>query len=177
MGIAKILKSGKIRLNVIDKKIEIIDTQDFIAYNCLNASDGDMFIEKYVGQVLEEEGWEVNYQGLKNGFSDRGIDLIAYKDGAVNAIQCKYVTSFLTKSKIEWILYKVSKLLDETCSKYPKKTSFTLIVSDVELSFQKEEKKFQSNIFRHCKNRVSAFTILFWTTITFKTRSNSIFVR
>lgn len=141
MGIAKFLKSGKIRLNLNDRKIEIIDTQDFIAYDNLKASDWGYVYEKFVGQVLEEEGWEVDYQGLKNGFSDRGVDLFAYKDGYVNAIQCKYVASFITKSRIEWILYKASKLLDETYSKYPKRTSFTLVVSDVELCFSKKKRK------------------------------------
>jgi hypothetical protein len=141
MRIAQFLKSGRIRLNVIEKRIEIVDTQKFIDYESLNPSDWGYVFEKFVGQVLEDEGWEIDYHGLKNGFLDRGIDLIAYKNGAINAIQCKYVTSFISKSRIEWILYNASKLLDETCFKYPKNTFFTLIVSDIDLSFSKKKRK------------------------------------
>lgn len=141
MGIANFLKSGKIRLNVLDEKIEIIESQDFIFYDSLSASDWGYVYEKHVGQVLEEEGWEVDYRGLKEGFLDGGIDLMAYKGGVVNSIQCKYLTSVITKSTIEWLLYKASRLLDVTSLKYPKKTLFTLVVSDVERSFSKNKRQ------------------------------------
>ena len=140
MGITKFLKSGMIRLNSVEKRIEIADLHNFIAYDSINASEWGYVYEKYVGQILEKEGWKVDYCGLQYGFSDRGIDLIAYKDGVANFIQCKYVTSFISKNKIEWILYNASRILDEASLKYPKKTWFTLIVSDVELSFSKKKK-------------------------------------
>lgn len=141
MSIVKFLKRGRIRLNVIDQKIEIVDSRDCIFYDSLNVSDWGYVYEKYVGQVYEEEGWIVDYHGMNKGFLDEGVDLIAYKDGIINAIQCKYVTSILSKSKVEWILFKASKLLDQLSLEYPKKTFFTLVVSDVEQSFSKKGRK------------------------------------
>lgn len=44
----------------------------------------------YVGGLLENDGWRVNYHGIKKGRRDGGVDLICEKDGATALIQCKY---------------------------------------------------------------------------------------
>jgi hypothetical protein len=48
---------------------------------------GELY-EKHVMQVLEEQGWTVEDYG-ENGIYDRGIDIIAHKDGVYRYIQCK----------------------------------------------------------------------------------------
>jgi Holliday junction resolvase-like predicted endonuclease len=50
---------------------------------------GDEF-ERYVGQCYENEGYKVEYRGLKLGLEDGGIDLIARKGNETLLIQCKY---------------------------------------------------------------------------------------
>lgn len=143
MGIAKFLKSGKISINEIDKKIEIVEEQLSIPYEELNDSDWGYIFEKYVGQIFESEGYFVEYCGLEKGFLDRGIDLIATKENEVNFIQCKFTNGvrIISKSRIEWILYKASSLLNENYEKQNKKIHFTLIVNSKENSFSKRKYK------------------------------------
>lgn len=46
--------------------------------------------ERYVGYLYEEQGWEVSYQGIVEGFSDLGRDLICVRGDDVQIVQCKY---------------------------------------------------------------------------------------
>jgi Holliday junction resolvase-like predicted endonuclease len=141
MGIAKYLKAGKICINTSEKQIEIADRQIILPYNKLNDSDWGYVYEKFVGQKLESEGYEVIYNGLEKGWLDRGIDLIAIKNNQLNFVQCKYSCGNISKSKIEWILYKASRVLFENYAKYNKKIHFTLIVSKKEECFSKRKPK------------------------------------
>ncbi|MFA6760279.1 MAG: restriction endonuclease [Sulfuricurvum sp.] len=50
---------------------------------------GDEF-EMLVGKSYEASGYEVEYRGLKLGYNDQGIDLLARKHGKTVLIQCKY---------------------------------------------------------------------------------------
>jgi Holliday junction resolvase-like predicted endonuclease len=141
MGIAKYLKAGKIYINVSEKQIEIADRQTILPYDKLKDSDWGFVYEKFVGQILEDEGYEVNYNGLEKGWLDKGIDLIAKKGNEINFIQCKYINGIITKSRVEWILYKASGILFENYKRYGKKIHFTLIVNNIDECFSKRKPK------------------------------------
>ena len=113
MEIAKILKSGTITLNDKENIIEIENCLTSLPYKLISRSDCGVIYEKYVGQILENEGYTVQYQGLELGFMDKGIDLIAENDVCINFIQCKFSNNKIGKSKIDWILYKASSKLHE----------------------------------------------------------------
>lgn len=46
--------------------------------------------ERFIGFKFESHGCEVKYQGIIEGFSDLGRDLIATKGNLVRIVQCKY---------------------------------------------------------------------------------------
>ncbi|HSI75086.1 MAG TPA: hypothetical protein VK957_04310 [Lunatimonas sp.] len=79
MGIAKYLKVGRISVNPAKRQIEICHGQLILPYDKLTDSDWGSVYEKFVGQQLEDEGFDVIYNGLEKGMLDRGIDLIASK--------------------------------------------------------------------------------------------------
>jgi hypothetical protein len=127
MGIAKYLKAGRIFINTSAKQIEIADKQLILPYHLLKDTDWGLVYEKFVGQILESEGFEVTYNGLEKGLLDRGIDLIASKDNQLNFIQCKYTIKPISKSRIDWILYNASSLLFEKHKLLKKKISLHLL--------------------------------------------------
>jgi len=45
--------------------------------------------ERFVGYVYESNGFAVDYVGAVSGVEDRGIDLVAKKEGVIVVIQCK----------------------------------------------------------------------------------------
>jgi hypothetical protein len=45
--------------------------------------------ERYIGYLYESDGYKVEYNGLRKGLDDGGIDLIARKHGQHLLIQCK----------------------------------------------------------------------------------------
>lgn len=50
--------------------------------------------ERYVGYLYEKRGYQVNYQGAKEGKKDLGRDLIATKGNEIVVIQCKNWSKF-----------------------------------------------------------------------------------
>ena len=46
--------------------------------------------ERYVGYTYEQKGYRVEYFGATQGLADFGRDLIAFKSGVTEVIQCKY---------------------------------------------------------------------------------------
>lgn len=50
--------------------------------------------ERYIGYLYEQKGYNVIYQGAKEGKADLGRDLIAYKGDEYIVIQCKYWNQF-----------------------------------------------------------------------------------
>lgn len=46
--------------------------------------------EMYVGYLYEQNGYQVEYKGIVDGFDDLGRDIIAVKGNEVCIIQCKY---------------------------------------------------------------------------------------
>ncbi|UJP65119.1 restriction endonuclease [Mongoliitalea daihaiensis] len=146
MGIAKYLKAGKIQINSNEQQIEIADKQLILPFDRLKESDWGYVYEKYVGQVLEEEGFLVSYHGLEKGWLDSGLDLIATKDDQTYFIQCKYTRAKITKSRIEWILYKSSRMLLEKYKEQNKKLFFMLVVNNTDENFtRRKPRNFNSN--------------------------------
>lgn len=45
--------------------------------------------ERYIGYLLDTDGWDVAYHGIVEGVADMGRDLIAKKDGRALIVQCK----------------------------------------------------------------------------------------
>jgi Holliday junction resolvase-like predicted endonuclease len=144
MGIAKILKSGRITLNDKENIIEVENCLTTLPYKLISPSDWGQVYEKYVGQILENEGYTVRYHGFELGFLDKGIDLIAENEECINFIQCKFSKSKIGKSKIDWILYKASSKLHEQYKLSGKQLKFTLIVNSIDTNFSKRiPKKFR----------------------------------
>ncbi|MGY6521380.1 MAG: restriction endonuclease [Mongoliitalea sp.] len=141
MRIGKYLKAGKININWIEERIEIANEQLILPFDKLKESYWGLVYEKYVGQILEQEGYIVHYPGLEKGFLDGGIDLIATKENQLYFIQCKYTKAKITKSRIDWILYKSSKALLEKYKEQNKKLFFMLVVNSKDENFSKKKMK------------------------------------
>lgn len=138
MGISKQLKQGRLYIDPALNQIRIEGNQSIaIPYLEIQDFDWGLVYEKYVGQVLEDEGFRVTYRGLELGLLDRGIDLIAQNDDAVLYVQCKYLAGRITKSRMEWILYRASQLLLNNHRKYSQSITFMLIVNNLETNFSK----------------------------------------
>lgn len=56
--------------------------------NIFNEAVGNGY-EAYIGKKYEELGYEVEYNGMKKGVNDGGIDLICKKDKNMTFVQCK----------------------------------------------------------------------------------------
>ncbi len=46
--------------------------------------------ERFIGYQYECQGWQVQYQGIVEGFSDLGRDLVTTRGNEVQVVQCKY---------------------------------------------------------------------------------------
>jgi len=143
MGIAKYLKSGKIKINPELQQIENLDSGCVISYSSIKPEEWGQIYEKFVGQVYESEGYEVIYQGLNKGLTDRGIDLIVTKDKYTSFIQCKFSRNSkkINKQRVEWILYKSSQIIFDYYKLSGRKPSFILIVHSIDESFSKLKRK------------------------------------
>lgn len=141
MVIIECLKAGHLKINPKQEQLQIADGQLVIPYDKISASDWGYVYEKYVGQILEKEGFKVSYNGFR-GFSDGGIDLIAEKEESITFIQCKYSeTKKLGKSQIDHILYKASKRLLLEYHDGNKKLAFALFVHSKEENFRRKAPK------------------------------------
>ena len=152
MVIIECLKAGNLKINPELKQLEIADGQLIIPYDKISSSDWGYVYEKYVGQILEKEGFKVAYNGFR-GYSDRGIDLIAEKGESITFIQCKYSeTKKLGKSHINQILYKASKRLLQEYQNRNKKLAFALFVHSKEENFSRKASKGFVNPYSGSKN-------------------------
>jgi len=124
-------------INIFSSENKVIDT---ILYADISKSGWGYIYERHVGQVLSDDGYAVEYNGLTKGFHDGGVDLIAKKGNQDYLIQCKFKKkSTIGKQKIEWILYKASSLI----AKYTESTkpTFCLVVPSIDQSFGQKYKK------------------------------------
>ena len=137
--VASNLSKGRLEIDLNSRVIRIISkignyTIHEYQYSDLEFSDWGYIYEKYVGQKYEEEGYHVEYLGLKKGFFDGGMDMIISKGDFKAYIQCKFSTktsACFGKQKIEWILYKASSSLSKQYK--DKKLNFWLIVPSLAL--------------------------------------------
>lgn len=140
MGVAKFLKSGRLNLNKEKRLLEVEGNVAVIFYDELTSSDWGYVYEKYVGQLFEDEGYKVVYNGLNLGFNDKGIDLIAQRDSQTIFIQCKYHKKKFSKNNIEWILYKASNELYKVSTEV-EKIFFLIVVNSLDDNFSKKVPK------------------------------------
>ena len=139
------LKAGDLKVNYVLKQLEIADGQIIYPFDKIKNSEWGYVYEKFVGQILESEGFKVTYNGF-NGFTDDGIDLIAEKGNAITFIQCKYSqTKKLSKSHINEILFKASKKLSEAYREKDKQLAFALVVHCTESNFRRTPLKEDPN--------------------------------
>ena len=137
--VASNLSKGRLEIDLNSRVIRIISktgnyTIHEYQYSDLEFSDWGYIYEKYVGQKYEEEGYHVEYLGLKKGFFDGGMDMIISKGDFKAYIQCKFSTktsACFGKQKIEWILYKASSFLSKQYK--DKKLNFWLVVPSLAL--------------------------------------------
>jgi len=143
-GLGKRLSSGRMfidvkmqLINIFSNDDELIDT---ILYKDLKKTDWGYIYEKYVGQILNSDGYIVEYNGLSKGFKDGGVDIIAKKNNQDYLMQCKFSQkSTLGKQKIEWILYKASSFIaSHTINKKP---IFCLVIPSIAQSFGEKIRK------------------------------------
>ena len=112
-----------------------------IPYEKVSPTDWRYIYEKYVGQILEKEGFAVTYNGFR-GFKDHGVDLLAKKGNSVTLIQCKFSeTKKLGKSHIDQILHKASKKLLQEYQNRNKKLAFALFVHSKVDNFRRKAPK------------------------------------
>ena len=137
--IASLLSKGRLEIDCNNCVVNIIpevtnSIRQGYPYSEINFDDWGYVYEKYVGQKYEEEGYQVEYLGLKNGFLDGGMDIIISKDDFKAYIQCKYSSkskACFGKQKIEWILYKASSFLSKQYK--DQKLNFWLVVPTLQL--------------------------------------------
>lgn len=137
--VASNLSKGRLEIDLNNRVIRIISktgnyTIHEYQYSDLESSDWGYIYEKYVGQKYEQEGYHVEYLGLKTGFFDGGMDMIISNDNFKAYIQCKFSTkpsACFEKQKIERILYKASSFLSKQYK--DKKLNFWLVVPSLAL--------------------------------------------
>lgn len=137
--VASNLSKGRLEIDIDNRVVNIISnagncTVNKYQYADLDSSDWGYVYEKYIGQKYEEEGFQVDYLGLKYGFLDGGMDMIISKDDFKAYIQCKFSTksrACFGKQKIEWILYNASSFLSKQYK--DKKLNFWLVIPSLAL--------------------------------------------
>ncbi len=88
--------------------------------------------ERYVGFLLEKDGYKVTYNGAREGLEDMGRDLLAEKDKKVLVIQCKrWAQEKTIHEKHIFQLYGTMVLL---ASEKPRKQFVAVFITTAELS-------------------------------------------
>lgn len=141
-GLAKRLKAGQLRVHH-QQGVEVINENglivDQISAELMKPSDWGIVYERWVGQKLEKDGWEVDYRGLSLGFCDQGIDLVASLGTRTRYIQCKFKAKSISKQQIEQILYKGSSFLSRQM--LARHDVFELVVPSIDMAFPPKRKK------------------------------------
>ena len=123
--------SDNLEITITSPSGDVIDT---ILPTELKRSDWGAVYERCVGLRYELLGYSVDYHGTRLGYNDGGVDLIAKCDGETRFIQCKFkLSSAISRSQIEWILYKTSALLDKQA--VGSRHIFELVVPSIQLAF------------------------------------------
>lgn len=87
-------KKEKGYLKLISNQSRIIDSyEDQLGLKCINQKEREKAgqeYEEYIARHIRRKGYTVNYNGIKKGYDDEGIDLICRKPGANTLlVQCK----------------------------------------------------------------------------------------
>lgn len=78
----------------ITKLSKLVDSyEDQLGLNCLTQKErqkAGQEYEEYIARHLRRKGYSINYNGIKKGYDDEGIDLICKKTGEKTLlVQCK----------------------------------------------------------------------------------------
>lgn len=148
-GLAKRLKAGQLRVHY-QRGVEVVNEigviVDQISAELMTPSDWGIVYERWVGQELERDGWEVDYRGLSLGFCDQGLDLVASLGPRTRYLQCKFQAQPISKQQIEQILYKGSSFLSKQL--LARHDVFELVVPSIDTAFppkRKRDKSLQQN--------------------------------
>lgn len=142
--IIELLKLVPVTIDVNNSCV-ILDNHP-IPFERISKNIWGLIYEKYVGQVFEQEGWQVSYNGINKRVLDEGIDLIAIKQNKRAYIQCKFKQGKIGKSLIDNILFKSSKCLSRDHELYGTDMEFILVVNNFDQNFTKNSnKKFKTN--------------------------------
>lgn len=68
---------------------EILDEYENIIQKLSPEEIGKRY-ERYIGYIYEADGYDVDYNGIKKGKKDDGVDIIAKKNREIIIIQCKW---------------------------------------------------------------------------------------
>ena len=78
----------------------------------LSPADLGYAFERLVGLSLEDQGYKVDYRGLRLKMMDGGIDLTAVApSGAIHFYQCKATSQNIGPQEVERILYKAGNFI------------------------------------------------------------------
>lgn len=140
----EMLKLAPVTIDLEKAKV-VLDDCPLDFYN-ISASAWGFIYEKYVGQILEEEGWEIAYEGLNKGLLDGGLDLIANKENKRVYVQCKLMKGKIGKALIDQILYKGgNRIILENNSGSEKDLEFMLVINSFEQNFRRNNNNFKTN--------------------------------
>lgn len=81
--------------------------------------------ERYVGYMLEIDGWCVDFDGIRDGIANQGVDITAKKGNEIKLIQCK---RWSTKREIQYnaAMLLVGHKVDEQRKNPNKKISLSI---------------------------------------------------
>lgn len=141
-GLGERLKVGQLRVHH-QRGVDVVNEAglivDQIAAELMTPSNWGIVYERWVGQELEKDGWEVDYRGLSLGFCDQGIDLVASLGSRTRYLQCKFQAQPISKQQIEQILYKGSSFLSKQL--LARHDVFELVVPSIDTVFPPKRKK------------------------------------
>jgi hypothetical protein len=114
-----ILVPSKEQIKLSNQEILQLALEKYIKRKKSKSSIGKEY-ERYIGHLYEEQGYAVEYHGIKHGFDDLGIDLICQKNKEVLLIQCKYwkKTSTIKENAINQLFGTSIKYFIDKYNKY-----------------------------------------------------------
>lgn len=117
----------------------------------LSPADLGYAFERLVGLSLEDQGYKVDYRGLRLKMMDGGIDLTAVApSGAIHFYQCKATRQNIGPQEIERILYKAGNFIAKQTFDPPCR----LILAVVDRTVISEKAMHRWNRYNSLQNRV-----------------------
>lgn len=142
-----LLSARYLEFDCDSKALTLIDSSgasDTLPYATISPGGWGYVYERWVGQHLFDNGWEVVYRGLELGVRDGGLDLELKKGDSKVYAQCKLTKKKkIGKMQAEHILYEASSGLMREYS--GAKMKFWLIVPSIEMAFGRKVIKGKSS--------------------------------